>query len=224
MYTRTDKAGLVQAAGFKQTFSRPVEIDFLGVWDTVASTGVIMSRTLPFTTQDASIKTFRHALSLDEHRAKFVPTFYHRAAPSVKADQKDPEHTNPGLVPKPALAAGAEKSKAAATAGSGDLENVKINAKRDSVVPLDPISPTGEAPETHLLATAKGKKKKKKGAAWSIFSKKEKSVSPIRTDSISQPGGPACDVKEVWFAGCHTGTYAECVCEVNTNNRAFLQT
>jgi len=34
--------------------------------DTVASVGVIMGRTLPFTNSNTSIKTFRHALSLDE--------------------------------------------------------------------------------------------------------------------------------------------------------------
>ena len=34
--------------------------------DTVSSVGVIMTRTLPFTTANTTIKTFRHALSLDE--------------------------------------------------------------------------------------------------------------------------------------------------------------
>lgn len=34
--------------------------------DTVASVGLIMGRTLPFTTSNTIIKTFRHALSLDE--------------------------------------------------------------------------------------------------------------------------------------------------------------
>lgn len=34
--------------------------------DTVASVGLIMGRTLPFVNSNTSIKTFRHALSLDE--------------------------------------------------------------------------------------------------------------------------------------------------------------
>ena len=34
--------------------------------ETVASVGVIMGRSLPFTTSNTTIKTFRHALSLDE--------------------------------------------------------------------------------------------------------------------------------------------------------------
>lgn len=32
MYKRTDKAGIILSEGFKKTFSRSVEIDFLGVW------------------------------------------------------------------------------------------------------------------------------------------------------------------------------------------------
>lgn len=94
MYERTDEEGLRQARQFKKTFCRDIVIDFLGVWsvkvnycelvclliyclsrDTVASTG-ILSHTLPFTTNNASIRYFRHALSLDERRSKFAPTFY----------------------------------------------------------------------------------------------------------------------------------------------------
>lgn len=38
------------------------------IWlrDTVASVGVIMGRSLPFVSTNRLIKTFRHALSLDE--------------------------------------------------------------------------------------------------------------------------------------------------------------
>lgn len=42
-------------------------IDFLGVFDTVASVGII-SKKLPFTRSNNSIRFFRHAISLDEHR------------------------------------------------------------------------------------------------------------------------------------------------------------
>ena len=88
MYQRTDAEGEQLCAGFKQTYCQSVTIDFMGVWyaskasftsqrrtqmdnhflhrDTVASVGVIMGKTLPFTNSNNSIKTFRHALSLDE--------------------------------------------------------------------------------------------------------------------------------------------------------------
>ncbi|TDL22153.1 hypothetical protein BD410DRAFT_788855 [Rickenella mellea] len=81
MYARTDEEGVGLSEGFKQTYCREVKIEFLGVWDTVASVGMVVGRTLPFTTSTTMIKTFRHALSLDEHRAKFRPTLNHRPAP-----------------------------------------------------------------------------------------------------------------------------------------------
>lgn len=41
-----------------------------------------MSPALPFTNSNSTIKTFRHALSLDEHRAEFRPNLYHRPSPT----------------------------------------------------------------------------------------------------------------------------------------------
>jgi len=83
MYKRTDSAGLKLCAGFKETYCQTVQIEFMGVWsvivrgiqfgcltdfcrDTVSSVGVLAGRTLPYTNSNISIKTFRHALSLDE--------------------------------------------------------------------------------------------------------------------------------------------------------------
>jgi len=66
------------AAGFKKTFSREVRIEFLGVWDTVASVGVVLSRSLPLIHSNPAITTFRHALSLDERRVRFHPDVYHQ--------------------------------------------------------------------------------------------------------------------------------------------------
>jgi uncharacterized protein (DUF2235 family) len=43
--------------------------------DTVASVGLV-PRHLPFVGSNSSIRYFRHALSLDEHRAKFAPSYY----------------------------------------------------------------------------------------------------------------------------------------------------
>ncbi|KAI0702283.1 hypothetical protein BC835DRAFT_1263977 [Cytidiella melzeri] len=83
MFKKTDTASIQLAAGFKQTFCRSVQIEFVGVWDTVASVGLLMSKSLPFTTTNTTIRTFRHALSLDEHRAKFQPNLYHRLSPDA---------------------------------------------------------------------------------------------------------------------------------------------
>ncbi|KAJ7160341.1 hypothetical protein C8R46DRAFT_905851 [Mycena filopes] len=70
MYTRADATGWAQSNAFKKAFSNDVHIDFIGVWDTVDSVGLIPKR-LPFTTSNTIVRTFRHAVSLDERRSKF---------------------------------------------------------------------------------------------------------------------------------------------------------
>ncbi|KAH8987748.1 hypothetical protein EDB86DRAFT_2949147 [Lactarius hatsudake] len=79
LYKSDDNVALAQ--GFKMTFSREVPIEFVGVWDTVASVGFIMGKTLPFANVNTTIRVFRQALSLDEHRAKFRPNLYQHSVP-----------------------------------------------------------------------------------------------------------------------------------------------
>jgi uncharacterized protein (DUF2235 family) len=55
---------------FKTSFAIDVVIDFVGVWDTVRSVG-LLDKDLPFSASNNSIRVFRHAVALDEHRAKF---------------------------------------------------------------------------------------------------------------------------------------------------------
>ncbi|EJC98191.1 uncharacterized protein FOMMEDRAFT_31962 [Fomitiporia mediterranea MF3/22] len=68
--------GFEECARYKKAFSLPVEIDFLGVWDTVASIG-ISGKELPFDKplNGKGLRVFRQALALDERRAKFIPNF-----------------------------------------------------------------------------------------------------------------------------------------------------
>ncbi|KAH8118157.1 hypothetical protein DFH11DRAFT_1687160 [Phellopilus nigrolimitatus] len=77
MYSNDNELGWKQSVAFKRAFSIDVDIEFVGVWDTVASVG-LLPRTLPFTKSNTAIKVFRHALSLDEHRVKFKPSLHER--------------------------------------------------------------------------------------------------------------------------------------------------
>jgi uncharacterized protein (DUF2235 family) len=63
-------------ADFRSQFSRPggVDIEFLGVWDTVKAFGVLRPRSFPHTRHNPSVKRVRHALSLDERRRSFQVT------------------------------------------------------------------------------------------------------------------------------------------------------
>ncbi|QRW23944.1 hypothetical protein RhiXN_10268 [Rhizoctonia solani] len=68
------------AEAYKQVFCTPVQIDFVGVWDTVGSVGKYQSaatnQILPFIEHNPSIRVFRHALALDEHRANYTPLLW----------------------------------------------------------------------------------------------------------------------------------------------------
>ena len=94
MYTQANKHGWCQSDQFKSAFSKDVPIEFIGVWhvlssskennnntysdcrDTVSSLGAFRGRSLPVATASTNVRTFRHALSLDERRARFQPHFW----------------------------------------------------------------------------------------------------------------------------------------------------
>jgi len=86
MYSSQDNVEL--AKDFKATFSVDVKIEFVGVWDTVASVG-LLPRYLPFVSSNSSIRYFRHAVALDEHRVKFAPSYYRRSRDQDQAHLND---------------------------------------------------------------------------------------------------------------------------------------
>ncbi|KAE9399827.1 hypothetical protein BT96DRAFT_820106 [Gymnopus androsaceus JB14] len=96
MFIRDDEIGFAQSAQFKKTFSVEATIEFVGVWDTVNSVGLFPHR-LPFTASNTLIKTFRHAVSLDERRAKFKANLWNPHPDDKKAgissnDRKHSKH------------------------------------------------------------------------------------------------------------------------------------
>ncbi|KIO32129.1 hypothetical protein M407DRAFT_18939 [Tulasnella calospora MUT 4182] len=78
-YKDSSDEGVRKAHGFKKAFSRHVSIEFMGVWDCVTSVGLV-GKTLPFTSHNAVVKTFRQAFALDERRVKFRHNPWSRAA------------------------------------------------------------------------------------------------------------------------------------------------
>ncbi|KAF8889443.1 hypothetical protein CPB84DRAFT_1448736 [Gymnopilus junonius] len=85
-YTARCLAGMIHKVGLLPTsntqqvpfaYKMYTRADEKGVWDTVASVGLIPRR-LPFTTSNTVVKTFRHAVSLDERRAKFKANLWNR--------------------------------------------------------------------------------------------------------------------------------------------------
>ncbi|KAF8574375.1 hypothetical protein K439DRAFT_1649788 [Ramaria rubella] len=82
MFTCTDAFGWRKSTEFKRCFSIDINIEFIGVWDTVDSISLI-PRHLPFMVSNTAICTFRHTLLLDKHRAKFKANLWNH--PSVEA-------------------------------------------------------------------------------------------------------------------------------------------
>lgn len=82
------------SAEFKNTFCTNVNVYFVGVWDSVSSVGFI-PRTMPFSKSPSNIiRYFRHAMALDEHRAKFKVCEFQRD--ELSHDHQRPSHATTG--------------------------------------------------------------------------------------------------------------------------------
>ncbi|CAE6409883.1 putative protein YEL023C [Rhizoctonia solani AG-1 IB] len=146
MYKRTDLAGYTESAGFKKTFSREVRIEFMGVWDTVSSVGLLWPRHLPFTSSNSIVKRFRHAVSLDEHRAKFKQNVWHVHSPTPHRDpdrgspttQKQSRGSSPTLIRSPAANLPPAKADKLKRVLKKDDVNVTVT---DSTPPLQTAPP-----------------------------------------------------------------------------------
>ncbi|KAF8797697.1 hypothetical protein BYT27DRAFT_7152322 [Phlegmacium glaucopus] len=92
VYQMTGDEGRDLSREFKRTFAFPVTVEFVGVWDTVSSVGII-PRTQPYTSVNYAVKTFRHALALDERRARFRPKTWYEATlePELQLDVDEPD-------------------------------------------------------------------------------------------------------------------------------------
>ncbi|KAE9367128.1 hypothetical protein N431DRAFT_418257 [Stipitochalara longipes BDJ] len=89
MYKDDTPNGSTMSAEFKKTFSQDVTVYFIGVWDCVASVGFI-PRMLPFSKSATNtIGYFRHAMALDEHRAKFEVCQWQQQDPGADHDVID---------------------------------------------------------------------------------------------------------------------------------------
>jgi uncharacterized protein (DUF2235 family) len=67
-----------------------VNIDFVGVFDTVSSVGML-GRKLPFAATNYGIRIFRHAMALDEHRARFKVAHWTKTIEEAHDHEEDDE-------------------------------------------------------------------------------------------------------------------------------------
>jgi len=75
------------AVGFRDTFSRICIPHFIGVWDTVKTTGPFKRYRFSDLALNENIKFGYHALAIDEKRAKFLRVPWSQAAPGQTIEQ-----------------------------------------------------------------------------------------------------------------------------------------
>lgn len=76
--------------GFRHTFSRKVNVKFLGLWDTVSSVGWAWNpKYLQFTTNNPIVEVVRHAVALDERRSSFVQNLWGQNQQITKEGEQD---------------------------------------------------------------------------------------------------------------------------------------
>jgi len=218
MYSSSDPDMLKLAPGFKSTFCTDVKIEFVGVWDTVASVGLI-PRYLPFVSSNSSIRYFRHAVALDEHRVKFVPNYYRQSRDKDQAhlDEWDLQASNDGgitgnLTTSPEATTDSPRSAFPLSPGSfpdlsaetakiakslphvGDLPNLPSIPNIPNLPNL-PNVPNLNLPDVPNLPNVPNLKKKKGG--------KQHSVQYLYENQINKKTGLKTNALEVWFAGAH---------------------
>jgi uncharacterized protein (DUF2235 family) len=78
------------AREFKATMSRPCDVWFVGVWDTVSSVGWVSNPLkLPFIASNPDIQIGRHAVAIAERRAFFRSHLWRPSSDPAKAGPKD---------------------------------------------------------------------------------------------------------------------------------------
>jgi len=178
----------------------------------VDSVGLIPKR-LPFTTSNTIVRTFRHAVSLDERRAKFKPNLWNRPTEAeqklgfedlqqrlqnlqeqLKHDKEDEKHEGhhhehkegASSLPSSPLPRFGSKKNGHDTNGNGTNGD-------------DKASVDDEHHHSKKSSIHRGAK------IWTLGNKGDRDMNRFESMYSEHSGGPT-SVEEVWFSGCHCGT------------------
>ena len=138
--------GWKMSADFKKTFCIDASVYFVGVFDCVASVGFV-PRKLPFSsTPTSETGHFRHAMALDEHRAKFKTLHWQkrgtkgqRRVEEAATQHGAPRTTRPNgsLLRRANTRLNAKQAGLETTQGNGSVsfQRAKVNGKPGSLEP-----------------------------------------------------------------------------------------
>ena len=204
---------------FRETFSRPVRpIRFLGLFDTVNSVPVFenawMRRSkFPYTAKTTA-RVIRHAVAIDERRAKFRQDLisevgaserhsyhlWHRSDPGRAKADRDDEHPSRGRSPGKSARGNAER--------------------RDLQVEASPFRSQSETSGIRALSPNAAASEEVENERRSVSSESDVSQPSIKHydeehDHAHDPDSdvdPTQDIQEVWFAGCHAVSSKKKLC------------
>lgn len=202
---------------FRETFSRPVtHLRFLGLFDTVNSVPRFESAWMrrsqfPYTARSTA-KVIRHAVSIDERRAKFRQDLISQGKHSTRHHgfpHHRPRHLSSGgkrgylEVPKSSQGPGADESEstvfrrpsqvlpAIALTGASDRGMIDSNAKNQE---------RGDV----LVRSTDNASNRENASIDTDRSPSQISLQlPQHDDDSISDGGREQDIEEVWFPGCH---------------------
>jgi uncharacterized protein (DUF2235 family) len=215
--------------GFRETFSRPVgRIQFLGLFDTVNSvprfeTAWMQRSKFPYTAK-SSAKVIRHAVSIDERRAKFRQDLMYQSHPRK---QRQHRHHFPDLLD-------IRRSVSIRRSRDGDAPSgsqVEEHDPKGEAEKAEPVAERGRQPsgDEHLKTKPKDKfLKKRQSQKWDHETGRYKpyrarsrscqrapgseraesdngsTLSGVGVaDVVAQDEDEEQDIDEVWFAGGH---------------------
>lgn len=81
-----DDNSATSAEEFKKTFLVEVRIEFMGLWDTINSVGLTSDQNFPYTATSGIVRHVRHAVSIDERRAKYRPVLFESPCQSLSSE------------------------------------------------------------------------------------------------------------------------------------------
>ena len=216
---RKKKAMFEFMKAFRETFSRPVRrIRFLGLFDTVNSVprfeSAWMSRSkFPYTAR-SSAKMIRHAVSIDERRAKFRQDlisqdkttrvhhhFPHRRRPHTVSGEKQGRLELPESTESPAT--GRPKMDRYRRPSQG-IPTIALIGTGESISPrASLLVEDREQADTSARSTDDGSNRDiaPMDANRSQVSL-DLSIRP-NDDDVDSDGDTEQDIEEVWFPGCH---------------------
>jgi uncharacterized protein (DUF2235 family) len=186
---------------FRETFSRPVKpIRFLGLFDTVNSVprfeNAWMQRSkFPYTAR-SSARVIRHAVSIDERRAKFRQDLISQEMPNRKHHYKGRhKHWHHHSAAGEKTGVDGEKSRGRKPSMPNDRRDTLAvpEVYRDR----SEASGAGYSSPGYSVSDRTGPP----SAASSVSNISLDAIRMLETSELDDEGEQ--DIQEVWFAGCH---------------------